>query len=280
MMLILGMFAVFALGLCVTEYRAVRDNMNAVWNGLGCCRSVLRGSALNPMQNRPLIPWYVSCWPRRQRTFGYVVLKGTGIFTSLWTMYLWLGLLAAAILGLLIAGTFCYDYADYAWELAFINLSYLLGGWAWVVIVPWALMRESAVFGVLISACGGFVAAASVSFVLLIVTRSGVRLWYGAPRRYVSLKQVLDLNWGDCHEWARSLPFSFVSPFTVSLTWITAALTIVVICSLRQPVFPTSFIVPFGAMLGAALIWGKWNETRVFLPAMVPVIAVGIGLNA
>lgn len=274
---------ILALGLTATDFMATEHNRNSEYNGLGCLNAVMHRKSKLPMQHRIAIPWIVSKF--ENQVLVYDLIKMVGNIAGVMSMYAMARMFvpaqafeASLFLVALIAGTLLFDYPDYGWEIAFVCGTYMLCAsgypqFAAALILPWSLMRESALFGVIIIAMYSPFCVPAL-FVYWVSRRWLKRIW-GNPAHYVKESVgslfLWKLNWQVFRRQIigrDGLYWLVVAVLSVCwLCWTGAAL-------LKHNLQPIEFALPAMLMIGAAIAFGRWNELRTFLSAMPPLLMV------
>ena len=159
-------FFLVAYGLAVTEVYVSAVNSDTTLNGFGSIIPTRRKQTYAPMRYRALIPWILGGIENEEvRWAAYKWLRIAGNWLSLVLMQRlalavtgdwWLSIVGAFGLALTIAAGLLFDYAEYPWELAAVLGLYSCAVFAvyWpmpLIVFVWALLRETAIFGVLIS---------------------------------------------------------------------------------------------------------------------------------
>jgi len=272
-----------AFALFIVDWRITRDNMNVPWNGFGCVRNVIKGTAQLPMQYRVLVPWLtVLLGFGEVYRWAYMTVKYLGMLVMLYGFHWYLGQLGVdadlgtAILAGIVPLTMQYDYADAYWEIGLlaIGIGLILGGesiWLLMLITFMAcLNRETS--AVILAALAVLYLGLTMrfGFISLLVGASVLlpRLLYGKKTRYChwnliprNLKEI------------RQHP-SLLNGYTHTVVLL-AAFAITSIAGLM----PNNFlpvVISVALVSVALLIPSMWNEPRVFLPTLLVTIPMGI----
>lgn len=174
------------------QFIITRGNYNSRYNGLGCIRGVLDGTALAPMQYRVAIPWIYRIFPHYE--IIKIGLMACGLF-SMWLMFetIWgaYSYQAMLITGIFYVINFQYDYAEQYLELSmwaqFLTAVYI-GNIPWMVacLVIASLCRETSVFLPLVYFLAtGSVVTALVFFAVVGGTLLMPRIIYGIKPSYL-----------------------------------------------------------------------------------------------
>jgi len=260
------MAIIVAVVLGALEWRVVRRNLGAVWNGYGAMLGTLRRDNAAPMRYRVLMPWALAGLARvfrfRITPAHYQVAKVVLLAGALVAAEALLGMTGMLALAVLVATTFEFDYWDCYAELLGVGL--VLSGAPWLVALGglvWGLSRET----VLMAPALGLLAGGpwcGVAAALGPVTLAVVRLVQGRSDLY-------------CERWtskvynARDLALAWrredAGPY-LSLLWTAGTLVAVVWGRGRIPpaLGATAWIAPVWLLAG--WLMGRARETRIFLP--------------
>jgi hypothetical protein len=183
---------VMAWFLDYAQFAITGRNYNNQFNGKGCIDSVLKGTALAPMQYRVAIPWLYDLF--RHYELIKIGLMAFGLF-SMWLMIhtVW-G--AGAYLGMFVTGIFYvvnfqFDYAEQYLELSlwaqFMTAIYV-GNIYWLIIcvIVGALNRETSSFLILVYVLATFNLINGLWLLLAFGAATAfVRLRYGIKKSYL-----------------------------------------------------------------------------------------------
>lgn len=303
------LFLVIALGLTVTEFRACQGlNSKIIGNGWGALAHVVNKTALRPARHRPLIPWLTfGLFKKRPKLvlLSYLLIKlGSnfiGPFSTYFYIYQVLGVHSPALLGGLIvaclmAGSYVYDYPDAGWEIAFAFLTYLAFP---LHILPllavafiWALMRETALYAVIIvwTYTGVFLSCAPQLWPAPIMCCIGVLVSVWAARltilaiqgeaahymdQLMGTRIPLKMNLAEFRASFSAWERWPVSPLAAFVVWMVAFVGIIAV-GLADSMLWGIYAVPAAVMIVAGLTFGKWAEIRVFLTPAAILVAVEI----
>lgn len=270
-----------AFALFIADWRITAGNMNVAWNGFGCVRSVVYGTAQLPMQYRVLVPWLTALlgWGGIYR-WAYMTVKYLGMLVMLYGFHWYLGQvgvnadLGTAILAGIVPLTMLYDYADAYWEIGLlaIGIGLILQGenvWLLMVITFLAcLNRETAILliGVAMFAGNFFITILiCVSTLLPFVI---IRIKYNSRNRYCPFN-LLPRNLSQVRK-----NVSLLNGYTHTVVLLAGF----VISLIASPI-PGSFlpvVISVAVVSALLLVPSMWNETRVFLPTLLVTIPIGI----
>lgn len=138
-----------AMVLGVLEWRVVKANVGARWNGYGAIVGVLRRDSDAPMRYRVLVPWLMRVC-RCRSVVVYQMIKTMLLACALVVGERLLGVGGMLMLAVLVATTFEFDYWDCYAELLGVGCVLLAGetgDWRLAVAggVVWGLSKETAV---------------------------------------------------------------------------------------------------------------------------------------
>ena len=295
-----------AYGLAVTEVAVSAVNSETTLNGFGSIIPTRRKQTYAPMRYRVLIPWLLG-WIENEevRWAAYKWLRIAGSWLSLVLMQRlslaltgdwWLSIVGAMALALTIAAGLLYDYGEYPWELAGVLGLYSCAVFAvyWpipLILFAWALLRETAVFGVLISLS----MLIGVSDPAGIWWTAGLLGWMagywlvhriqGNTKHYHLVQfgkiNTLSINGSrvrsEFKRWRSGCisgyPLAFLMLGYIGYVGLAALHTMSTPLVLR-------WLLPTVPILGAMLYFGIWAEVRIFLPVMAPAIVVNLMVAA
>jgi len=271
-----------AFALFIVDWRITRDNMNVPWNGFGCVRNVIKGTAQLPMQYRVLVPWLtVLLGFGEVYRWAYMTVKYLGMLVMLYGFHWYLGQLGVdadlgtAILAGIVPLTMQYDYADAYWEIGLlaIGIGLILGGesiWLLMLITFMAcLNRETGCIIALIALL--YIRPTIPLLSILFASVIGFiipRLCYGKSTRY-------------CH-WnliPRNLKEIRQHPSLLNGYTHTVVLLVAFAITSIAGLMPDNFlpvVISVALVSAALLIPSMWNEPRVFLPTLLVTIPMGI----
>jgi len=260
------MAIVVAVVLGALEWRAVRANMGAEWNGYGAMLGTLRRDNAAPMRYRVLVPWVLvglaKVFRFRITPAHYQVAKVALLAGALAVAEALLGMTGMLALAVLVAATFEFDYWDCYAEL--LGAGLVLSGSPWMAALGglvWGLSRETAmiapVLGLLAGGpwCG---LAAGLGPVAL----AAVRLVQGRTSLYCERWELKVYNAPDlAGAWRRE----DVGPY-FSLLWSVGTLAAVVWGRGRMPgaLAATAGVAP--VWLAAGWLMARGREMRMFMP--------------
>ena len=248
------------LALAATELRATRRDINNWATGYGSMAATLERNSKAPMRYRVLAAWTVGRLPLRFWMDGYMALKYGLLLLALWASYPLLGLAGVAVLAVLIASTYEFDYWDCYAELAGVAL--ILWGEPWAVLAGallWGLSKETVFLAPALALfaggllCGLIGLAGPLAFLLVMALQGKAELY--CRRWTLRVYNAADLRIA----WARK-----DTGMLLSLAW-TVAAVVVALLGLPHPFGVTSWLMLGWFVAGWTLARGR--ETRVFLPA-------------
>lgn len=293
-------------GVAIVDHQLTFHNVS-VWSGFGAITGVREKTALAPMRYRVLPAWLVMRLPTGHRLYFYQLFKLAGFLAAGPTLLLWANALGFSLTEMLItsllfysitAGTLRFDYPDFAWEVACIAVTY----WSLTVSLPfvgllvlpfWLLLRESAVFSVVIYAAHVSPWAVG-ALVLYLAGRWLLRRVQGDAKHYIPLmfgsmipwkrnQQLCRDNFGEDvvvagnYDEVRNVLKGLVYAHPMFMTFfLLAAMAYVAGTGIVKGVVTYQLLIPAAVMSGAALLLGKWGETRVFLSPAVVMLIYGV----
>ena len=249
------------ISLIALELRVTRRNINNWATGYGSMAATLERNSKAPMRYRVLAAWTVGRLPLRYWPGGYMSLKYLLMGAALFIAYPLLGLAGVAVLAVLTASTFEYDYWDCYAELAAVGL--ILYGEPWAVLtgaVLWGLSKETVFLAPALALfagglhCGLIGLAGPLMFLLAMVIQGKAKLY--CKRWTARVYNAADLRIA----WAVK-----DSGMLLSLTWMIAAVLVALFGKLAHPFAGTAWLGLGWFVAGWTL--ARARETRVFLPA-------------
>jgi len=257
-----------SLVLAALEWRVVKGNVGAVWNGWGAVEGTLRRRNRAPMRYRVLVPWMLALLGKVGLGTGlwqYEVLKVGLLAGALWVAEALLGTVGMLALAVLVASTFEWDYWDCYGELLGVGLILLAGerGTWWLAVaggLVWGLSRETALLApVLGLLAGGWWCGAAA---LVGPWAMGLaRLYQGKAGLYCERWTLYVYNLRDL---ALAGKRKDVGPW-LSVLWTVATVFVCVgVWECGGVMDRTRWVML--AWLGAGWLMGRSRETRVFLP--------------
>jgi len=275
------------------DFRMTKDNVGAIFNGLGAVPFVIQGKSLRPMQYRVFVPWLCSL-------FGHEKLFGKGMgkypYIHIYFKLKWLGIvfaLAASMLFFRITGSdpllslmllslffilaAVFDYAESYFEVGFFALAFVLAivqphwWWAYLFLTLIAgLNKETAIFFPILFIIAGDTTAGAwslIGFALSVI----IPVWvYGGKPRYCKFNMIGE-NVRRIIESLKTTPLllnEYMFFFVLVAVMATATIRIVA-WDLQNAVEIVSVI-----MFVSLLVPSIWKEIRVFLPCVLGVIPV------
>lgn len=252
-----------ALAACLSalEWRCTRRNIGTPYNGYGALEAPLWRAGQAPMSTRVLLPLLVGWMPEPARLVAYIVAKMALLWTALGTYGVMLGPAPMAMLAVLIATTFEFDYWDGYGEL--VGLLLCLTGRPGLIIVGatvWAMSRETVLMAPLLAWPWGLIGP---------VVWAAILLWQGFPALY-------------CERWM--LP---TNARDVRAAWrrLDAGVALSLLATIASPIMalsPAAMPPPLGRAAWAPLAWivagwtmGRARETRIFMPVALWLAAWG-----
>lgn len=263
-----------AMGLGMLEWRVVRGNVGAVWNGWGAVGGTWRRDNGAPMRGRVLVPWVLWMLGKTLRVaedpkgllVAYQVLKVGLLAGALAVVEALLGVKGMLVVAVLVATTFEFDYWDCYGELLGVGLV-LWGaqsGALWAVAVGgvvWGLSKETALLAPVLGLLGGGVWCGLAGMAGPVVI-GVVRVVQGRAELYCARWTLRVYNAGDLR---RAVARWDVGPY-LSIAWTVATVGAVVLGR-------GAMEEVMGRTAGVALAWpvagwlmARARETRVFLP--------------
>lgn len=191
------MVIVLAVMIDVIQYRLTLFNYTNRFNGYGVMESVLDGTALAPMQYRPLVAWLwypFKIWGRK----SYEVIKVAAIALSFYAIYqmcqlFWgCGYLGTLIYAILVVSQFQFDYVEQYIEIAIWSsfiISLFTGNilWSAILLVIGSLNREMTLFLPLVYFLATFHWLNSILMLCVCgLTMLSLRILYGVKKNYVT----------------------------------------------------------------------------------------------
>lgn len=268
-----------ALALGCLEWRVVRGNMGAVWNGYGAVGGTRARVLKAPMRYRVLVPWLVGWIPEPVRLWAYQGVKMSLVAGCLLLGAALLGRAGMALLAVLVAVTFEFDYWDGYAELLAVELILLGSPWSMALGgVVWGFSRETALLApVLIFLASGWDVFACVPLVVWLagpVALGAARFVQGPARLYCERWTLRVYNLPDL---ARSVERADVGPW-LSLLWtgaVLAAAGVLLVAGWSGRVggawWRTALVAPVWIVAGWTM--ARVRETRVLLPSAVWMVA-------
>lgn len=262
----------------IVDFRICHDNMNVPWNGFGSLESVFYGTAQNPMQGRPLFAWLMGWIKNEQWRVGiYVWMKCVGFFLSMYLVNALVGAFLAMVFYVALLACTQFDYIDTTYEsaamagsiMAFMNQHPLaLIGIAFL----WSLMRETAWSMPVLAMGFGWIVFALLLAAVVAVGRWIPVLVYGKKESYVGdLRKLFGINLRELREWI-SLPGLLPLEACGVSVMVVIGLLVAFLVGVGT-VFP-AYWMSIAFILSGFLVFGKWNETRVLVPAVVPALCI------
>jgi len=249
------------ISLIALELRVTRGNINNWCTGYGSMAPTLERNSKAPMRYRVLMAWTVGRLPLRYWMDGYMALKWLLLGAALFIAYPLLGLAGVAVLAVLIASTFEFDYWDCYAELAAVGL--MLYGEPWAVLAGallWGLSRETVILAPALAFlagglhCGCIAVVGPLLFMLVVTIQGSAKLY--CKRWTARVYNASDLRIA----WARKDSGMFLS-----IAWTVAAVVVALSGRLAQPFASTAWLGLGWFVAGWTMARGR--ETRVFLPA-------------
>lgn len=249
------------ISLIALELRVTRRNVNSWATGYGSMAATLERNSNAPMRYRVLAAWTVARLPLRYWPGAYMTLKYGLMGAALFIAYPLLGLAGVAVLAVLMASTFEFDYWDCYAELAAVGL--ILYGEPWAVLagaVLWGLSKETVFLAPLLALfagglhCGLIGLAGPLMFLLVMVIQGRAKLY--CKRWTLRAYNAADLRIA----WARK-----DGGMMLSIAWTVAAVVVAIFGKLAQPFAATAWLGLGWFVAGWTLARGR--ETRIFLPA-------------
>ena len=271
---------IVALALGVLEWRVVRGNVGAQWNGYGAMAGTLDRSNAAPMRYRVLVPWLWAPfrrWSIERGVLMYQVLKVALLAGALVVAERLLGRAGMLALAVLVAVTFEFDYWDCYAEL--LGLGLVLWGaqrGAPVAVavggVVWGLSRETALLAPAMGlvAGGGWMGLAALTGPAALGL---VQLVQGRADLYCERWTMQAYNVPDL---ALARERADVGP-ALSVAWMVATVAVVLLGRGVMPAALARTAWSSLAWLAAGWTMARARETRIFLPCALWLAAVAGG---
>lgn len=251
--------------------------MNVKWNGYGCVKDTLDGKLLAPMQHRVLVPFIMRVCGLDVPT--YLWIKAIAIIFAMFASYLYFGsLFEVALLTVYMCLVTIYDYSDTYIELGlfaivftWIQRSYPFGE----LVIPicafvGALNRETAIFIPVATLMSGWWMIGTGALVAYGIGIAIPLLLYGYRPRYCGNNSIM-LN-------VRLMKQLYSS----EIPWIYEAYThffifMAMFVFLYAVSWPwTGVEIAMALLVLAPLLPATWREIRVYAPAMLALIPMGV----
>jgi len=255
------------ISLIALELRVTRRNVNNRYTGYGSMAATLERNSQAPMRYRVLAAWTVGRLPLRYWMDGYMALKYGLMGAALFIAYPLIGLAGVAVLAVLMAATFEFDYWDCYAELAAVGL--ILYGEPWAVLLGallWGLSKETVFLAPALALfagglyCGLIGLAGPLLFLLVMVVQGKTKLYCERWTARVYNAHNLGIAW------ARKDFNTFLS-----IAWTLAAVVVALSGKLAQPFASTAWLGLGWFVAGWTMAIGR--ETRVFLSAALWIAA-------
>lgn len=245
---------ILALVLARVQYLSARS-LNSRWNGYGVIEQVQKKTIDAPMVYRVLVPWLIG----KPTMAKYQAFQVALITSALYSVFLAWGLPVMLISAVLIAGTFYYDYWDWAAELIGFSLAFVSLPAALIGVVIHGLSRETAPLVGLAYALrfgdilGGILIAALGFTVLQLV-------------RYIQGRHPLY-----CDRWMYRRNWLELRKPRLGTPWYSVILSVLALFG-AWGYLPGLVVLP---VIAAGWLMAVTAETRVFMP-IIPFAAYGL----